>query len=117
MKKEYKVMCSNGSDDGDLPIAVTRVQSIQLPGTNKFEESTIIDPILDWNVVNNLYGRIFTLVEATTESYKMKAVKDLFRKEIGEWHNEVHRSADEIVNGGNSGRNLYTRVLNSVDAG
>ena len=105
-KKEFKVVFSDGSEVGDFPVAVKHTQHLEYP---EKQENLVIDPIFTFSVKQNLYGRIMTLVEATTDSHKLKPVKDLFSKEIQEWANEVHRSADEIANGGNSSSNIYTR--------
>lgn len=105
-KTEYKVIFSDGSETGDFPIAVKSVQHIEFP--EKYDNE-VIDPIFDNRVSRNLYGRIMTLVEATTEQSKLKAVKNLFSKELMAWENDVFSSAREIVQGGGSSNNIYTR--------
>ena len=92
-------------ENPDHPVAVVR----EAQEENRTGHAMIIDPVLDSNVVRNLYGRIMTLVEATTDAHKLKPVKDLFGKEINSWVAEVHGSAGELAGGANSGANLYTR--------
>ena len=91
----------------DFPIAVIRRQQ-------EFEnslEGNIVDPIFNHNVTRNLYGRIMTLVEATSEQHKLKAVKDLFSKELMAWENDVYRSARQLADGKEftDPNNIYTR--------
>ena len=77
----------------DSPVAVVR----EAHDEGKIGEGTIVDPIFNSNVARNLYGRMMTLVEATTDQNKLKAVKDLFAKELGAWENDVYTSARELV--------------------
>lgn len=77
----------------DFPVAVVRWQ----PQGEDSLEGDIVDPVFNDHVTRNLYGRIMTLVEATCETHKLKAVKDLFSKELREWESEVYRSARQIV--------------------
>ena len=55
----------------------------------------IVDPVFDDKIVKNLYGRIMTLVEATTEPSRLKSVKDVFSKEIKSWSEQVYEDAAE----------------------
>jgi hypothetical protein len=114
MSKNHKIIFTDGTEKGDWPVAVVSEQVF--PEGVKSEdlklglgEDKVVDPIFNYAVQQNLYGRILTLVEATTETHKLKPVKDLFSKEIQEWSNEVYRSAREIVGGGDSSSNIYTR--------
>lgn len=109
MSKEREVVFSDGSvGSGDFPVAVRYTQVVNVPdGT--IDESSVVDPIFNGTVYGNLYGRIMTLVEATTDSSRLKAVKDVFSKEMQSWASEVHQSAREISEGGNSSTNIYTR--------
>ena len=91
----------------DFPVAVVR------ESTDKgvVGESKIVDPIFSSHVTRNLYGRVMTLVEATSEQHKLKAVKDLFSKELMDWENDVYRSATQLSNGKDfiDPSNIYTR--------
>lgn len=94
----------------DFPIAVVRWAA---KDDSSFE-GDIVDPIFDHHVTRNLYGRMMTLVEATCETHKLKAVKDLFSKELMAWENDVYQSARQIVGSVNSTNNvdpnnIYTR--------
>lgn len=95
-------------DCPDYPVAVVREQDKD----ERSDESSIVnivDPIFDWHITRNLYGRIMTLVEATTDMHKLNAVKDIFSKELVAWENDVYNSARELYEGGNSSSNLYTK--------
>ena len=84
-------------DNPDFPVAILRMY----PKTEDDEsifEGYIVDPVFTDKIEKNLYGRIMTLVEATTEPSRLKAVKDVFGKEIKSWSNEVYREAREISN-------------------
>ena len=94
----------------DYPIAVVRWQ----PKDESSFEGDIVDPIFNSHVTRNLYGRVMTLVEATCETHKLKAVKDLFSKELMDWESDVYKSARQIaekVNGNDFAdpSNIYTR--------
>jgi len=106
---KVKVLDVDGKfrDNPDFPVAVVRDQRDE--STNEFVGGLIIDPVLNYSVYNNLFGRIMTLVEATTDASKLKPVKDLFTKELASWNSDVYNSARELSNGGNSSRNLYSR--------
>lgn len=114
MSKNHEIVFIDGSTVGDFPIAVVSEQVF--PDGIKARdlklglgEDKVVDPIFNFSVQKNLHGRIMTLVEATTDSHKLKPVKDLFSKELQEWSNEVFRSAREIAGGGSSSNNIYTR--------
>ncbi len=110
MSKEFKVVFYGGKETGDFPIAVKHTQeSDAQTGRRQDGEGTVVDPIFNDSVTRNLYGRIMTLVEATTEQYKLQSVKDLFGKELRDWESEVYRSAQEVVHGGDSSSNIYTK--------
>ena len=93
------------SETPDFPVAVVREK---YEGENS-AEGKIVDPVFDWHITRNLFGRIMTLVEATSEQHKLKAVKDLFAKELSAWEQDVYESARELADGGNSTANLYTK--------
>lgn len=109
-KKEFKVVFSDGSENGDFPVAVKHTQVFGL-GDGSTEENIVVDPILSGQIYSNLYGRVMTLVEATTDAYKLKAVKDLFAKELQSWSSDVFDSARKLA-GDKVQRdidNLYTK--------
>lgn len=95
--------------EGDFPVAVAYQQRYNYPDGQDYNEM-VVDPIFDHSVTDNLYGRIMTLVEATTDTNRLKAVKDVFSKELSAWATEVYRSARELANGGDSSENIYTRA-------
>lgn len=105
-----EIVYSNGvrGEVGDIPIAVTVVKKHHNTDGMPIE-NRIVDPIFNHSVTDNLYGRMMTLLEATCDSVKLKAVKDIFGKELGAWANDVYNSAREITNGGDSSTNIYTR--------
>lgn len=97
-------------DMPDFPIAVVRWK----PKDDSSFEDDIVDPVFDGHVTRNLYGRMMTLVEATCETHKLKAVKDLFSKELMAWEHDVYKSARQIVGKLNGSdivdpNNIYTR--------
>src|SRR5690606_4950155 len=93
------------SDTPDFPVAVVREKY----EGEKSAEGTIVDPVFDWHITRNLFGRVMTLVEATTDMHKLNAVKDLFAKELRNWEEDVYASARELAEGGDSSNNLYTK--------
>lgn len=111
MSKNREIVYVDGSrgDDGDFPVAVVWDQE------SEFSKSFVVDPIFNSQVTRNLFGRVMTLVEATCEVHKLKAVKDLFAKELGDWESEVYSCARQIaeVNAGDtiarSPSNIYHR--------
>ena len=111
MKKNTRIIDIDGQvrDNPDFPVAIVREQETENT------KDLIVDPILNWSIVNNLYGRVFTLLEATTDQYKLKSIKDLFSKEIKAWETEVHDSARELASGGDSSHNLYTRNQSRIN--
>ena len=110
MNKEFKVVFYGGKETGDFPLAVKHTQETNAQiGQAEDENHQVVDPIFNDSVTRNLYGRIMTLVEATTDQYKLQSVKDLFGKELKDWESEVHRSAQEVVNKMDSSHNIYTR--------
>lgn len=107
-KRIAKVLDISGtfSDTPDFPVAVVRLPE----GDDGIAgEGKVVDPVFDWHVTRNLFGRVMTLVEATTDMHKLEAVKDLFAKELRSWENDVYSSAHELADGGNSSTNLYTK--------
>lgn len=106
-KQIAKILDIDGEyrNNPDFPVAVVK---------EAYEEGDVgygmvVDPVFNERVTNNLFGRIMTLVEATTDQHKLKAVKDLFARELGDWETEVRGSARELAEGKNHSRNLYTR--------
>lgn len=99
------------SETPDFPVAVVR-KPIETEKSILGEDTAygaIVDPVFDYRITRNLFGRIMTLVEATTDTHKLEAVKDLFAKELRSWENDVYESARELANGGDSSSNLYTK--------
>lgn len=107
MKRIAKVLDIDGKfrDNPDFPIAVVRDP---YEGEESIE-ATIVDPVLNGHITRNLFGRVMTLVEATSDQHKLKAIKDLFARELRDWETEVYTSAREIAQGGDSSNNIYTR--------
>lgn len=99
---------------GDFPVAVTYTQLDRFGGEEMATQ--VVDPLLTDSTFNNLYGRMLTLIEATTEPSRLKAVKNVFTKELNQWYTDVHSSAREIVNNGDSSRNVYTKMPRSMPA-
>lgn len=105
------------SETPDFPVAVVREAQEILVNGEKLSPDTstvgyegkIVDPVFDWHITKNLFGRVMTLVEATTDMHKLSAVKDLFAKELRNWEDDVYSSARELANGGDSSSNLYTK--------
>lgn len=93
------------SETPDFPVAVVR----EMRTTEVTGEGAIVDPVFDFHITRNLFGRVMTLVEATCDIHKLKAVKDLFAKELSAWEEDVYTSARELAEGGNSSNNLYTK--------
>ena len=96
-KKNRDIVYIDGSygSNGDEPVAVVYNQKVDY-GTFG-ETNLVVDPIFNSRAYNNLYGRLMTLVEATTESYKLKSVKDLFSRELNDWSNNIYESARDIA--------------------
>lgn len=53
-------------------------------------------PALTSNAYNNLYGRIMTLIEATTDKHKLKSVKALFQRELNDYFDNLEKSVKEL---------------------
>lgn len=116
MKRIAKVLDIDGEyrDAPDSPIAVVR-ESQASNDDGVYVEGMIVDPIFNYQVTSNLFGRIMTLVEATCETHKLKSVKDLFGRELRDWEDYVYKSAREIAESGNrdhtvpQNSNIYLR--------
>lgn len=108
-KSKAKVLDIDGEfrESLDFPVAVVREPYESENGLTG--SGTVVDPIFNENVTRNLYGRILTIVEATCEANKLKAVKDLFSKEITAWENDVYRSARQIADKSTDPNNIYIR--------
>lgn len=112
MKRITKVLDIDGEfrESPDFPVAVVR--EAVAAKDSKTGEGRIIDPVYDAKVYNNLYGRMMTLLEATIEPQRLKAVKDVFSKELWSWNEDVYRSAREVIdyrNRSTPDNNIYTR--------
>lgn len=79
-------------DNPDFPTAVLRKGSLADKGNF---QGDIVDPVFNDKIARNLYGRIMTLVEATTDPVKLKSVKDVFSKELKLWEEDVYEEAFE----------------------
>lgn len=77
-------------DKPDFPTSLIR-KSYSAEGTTGAE--VVIYPVFTDDIARNLYGRIITLVEATTEPSKLKSVKDVFSKELKAWSDDVYENA------------------------
>jgi hypothetical protein len=109
-KREIVYSDHSRGDQGDFPVAVVYTQEVSVPGTaTSVEVNEVCDPIFNTAITKNLYGRLMTLIEATTDRDRMKAVKNLFSKELSSWEDDVYRSARELASNGDSSHNLYTR--------
>lgn len=86
-------------ENPDFPVAVLREQPEDKIGSG---EGDWVDPVFTSQVTRNLFGRIMTLLEATTEPSRLKAVKDVFSKELRSWEDEVYSSATDIASRGSS---------------
>jgi hypothetical protein len=81
-------------DNPDFPTAILRKGSLADEGNF---QGNIVDPVFNDKITRNLYGRIMTLVEATTDPMRLKAVKDVFSKELKQWESDVYDEAYEHV--------------------
>lgn len=94
-------------DEPDFPVAVLREYPKNEDDTHIYE-SYVVDAILTHQATNNLHGRIMTLVEATTDPKRLKAVKDVFSKELRSWENHVNDSARQLATGDSiAGNSIY----------
>lgn len=111
MKRIAKVLDIDGEfrENPDSPIAVVREEPEAAGEKVGNKAYLIVDPIFNHNVTGNLFGRVMTLVEATCDTHKLKAVKDLFGKELREWESEVYKCARELAEGKNYPGNMYKR--------
>lgn len=109
MKRIAKVLDIDGEfrETPDFPIAVVREAVVEA----EIGEGMIVDPVFNNSVTRNLYGRVMTLVEATAETHKLKAVKDLFSKELREWETEVYASARELAEIAGEKKNGIVRAM------
>lgn len=93
---------------GDYPIGVKSVMGTHNVLGDKITVdnfSGLFSPELD----SNLYGRIMTLLEAVVDTDKLKAVKDVFSKELRSFRTDVYQSVKETADGGGSSSNIYNR--------
>lgn len=96
-KRIAKVLDIDGvvRENPDFPIAVIREKLDEKEAGNF--EGTYVDPVFNDKVARNLYGRMMTLLEATIEPNRVKAVKDVFSKELKSWESDVYESANEMA--------------------
>lgn len=105
MSKERTIVYSDGTHGttGNFPAAVVKNHGAP-PESSSIR---VVDPVLNIDLVNNLYGRMMTLLEATTDKERLSSVKSVFGKEIKQWESDVYESAVGIASGDISSRNLY----------
>lgn len=98
-KEKREILYTDGSkgESGDWPMAVVYTQKMQSIGDDF--ENLVVDPIFTDEMGRNLYGRIMTLVEATSDPQRLKAVKDVFSKEIQDWQSNIFQNARDVANG------------------
>ena len=112
MDKSYKVVFSDGSKgyEGGEPIAVVYQEvSANADGSDERTVTYDLRPVLNHAPYNNLYGRVMTLIEATTDPSRLEAVKNVFSKELLAWFNDVKNDSNDITNGIQGSNNIYTR--------
>lgn len=85
--------------DREYPVGIKQTE--QVTGINYFV------PAMTSNAYNNLYGRIMTLVEATTDESKIKSVKTLFQRELNDYFESLERNVQEIDKDHTDGRGYY----------
>lgn len=107
LEREIVYVGGERGTKGDFPVCTTYTQPDRWGG--EAGATQVVDPILSESVFGNLYGRILTLVEATTDASRVKAVKNLYQKELNSWYSDVHTSAREVANHCDSSHNIYTR--------
>ena len=108
--KDREIVFRDGTHGttGDFPVAVVGFREEKDASTKETARTVmVVDPVFNYQIKDNLYGRIMTLLEATVETSRLKAVKDVFGKELRQWSADVYDSAREIAENGNSGNNIY----------
>lgn len=76
---------------GEVPCGIKRVEYIGDGGKINY-----YFPALTSSAYNNLYGRIMTLLEATTDHAKLKVVKTLFQRELNDYFDNLEKSVKEV---------------------
>lgn len=64
-------------------------------------------PAITTSAYNNLYGRLMTLIEATTDKDKLKVVKQLFQRELNDYFSQLEKSVEELDKDHIAGRGYY----------
>jgi hypothetical protein len=91
-KDEYSVVTYEKQEPvGECPAGIKRTEYIGDGG-----ELNYFFPAVTDSAYNNLYGRLMTLLEATTDKDKLKVVKNLFQREINDWYDNLEKSVKEI---------------------
>ena len=68
-------------------------------------------PAITSSTYNNLYGRIMTLVEATTDKAKLRSVKTLFQRELNDYFSNLEKNVQEITQDHIDGHGYYYKNL------
>lgn len=92
----------------DVPCGVKRTEFI---GDNRTTSGEIpyYYPLLTAPAYNNLYGRVMTMLEATTDKDKLKVVKTLFQRELNDWFSDLEKSVKELDADHTEGHGYYYR--------
>lgn len=93
-KDEYSVVTYEKSDPvGECPAGIKRIEYI---GNGEKDYLRYYFPALTDSAYNNLYGRLMTLLEATSDRDKLKVIKTLFQRELNDWFDNLEKSVKEI---------------------
>lgn len=68
-------------------------------------------PAITSSAYNNLYGRIMTLLEATTDNSKLKVVKALFQRELNDYFDNLEKSVKELDDDHIEGHGYYYKNI------
>lgn len=78
-------------DNMTIPAGIKRTEFIGPSDSVRYFYPAITDA-----AYNNLYGRIMTLLEATTDQHKLKVVKTLFQRELNDYFDNLEKSVKEL---------------------
>lgn len=76
---------------------------------------TYFTPGITSSAYNNLYGRIMTLVEAVTEDSKIRSVKQLFKRELNDYFENLERNVKELDQDHIAGHGYYYKNVYVYD--
>lgn len=106
-KDEYSVVTYEKPEPiGECPAGIKRIEYIG-DDVRTGGELNYYFPALTSGVYNNLYGRLMTLLEATTDKDKLKVVKSLFQRELNDWFDNAERAVKEIDADHTEGHGYY----------